>query len=269
MIGGRLAVSAALAVAVMGTPARAAVTVAGANVFARAAAAIITGGNSFSTKQDQNSAVLANGRNTIDAAVSVVNEDANGNRAFDHEDAFANFLTTTSGTVNFTGNTTSLALAGNKIAEAYSSGSSFNFDFVLTSSYDLGISYFLSETDDFYTANYFQVINTKGGPPIYSLNPVNGSYDNPTTGSATIRLGPGSYAFGITERLGDLTAVQGPAYAAGSHAEQYVFSLAAAVPELSTWAMMVVGLGMIGVLVRRSSRKPNGEIVARAASAVA
>ncbi len=235
-------------------PAHAAVMASSANVFVGATAVIITG-NKFNPKEKDFQASLKPGHKTVNASVSVVNRDAKGDRAFDHEDVFANFVSPTEGTVDLSGNSTSLAIPSNKIAEAFNSGSSFNYDFTITSAYTFNVNYFLSETDNFYFDNYFQLIRTSGGAPIISGNPVDGSYADPTIGSDSAFLTPGSYEFGVTSHLGDISGVQGPGYSAGSHIDQYDFSLTSAAPEPSTWILMFAGLGGIGLMLRQAKRK--------------
>ena len=127
-------------------PAQAAVTAASADVFVRATAVIITG-NKLNPKEKDPQSTLKVGRETVNANVSVVNQDAKGDRAFDHEDVFADFASPSSGTVNLPGNSTSLAGPANNAVEAYNSGSSFDYDFALTSAYSFNVKYFLSETD--------------------------------------------------------------------------------------------------------------------------
>ena len=235
-------------------PANAAVTASSANAFAGATAVIITG-NRFNPKEKDSQAELKPGHKTVNASVSVANQDAKGDRAFDHDDVFANFVSPTEGTVDLSGSSTSLAIPSNKIVEAYNSGSSFNYAFTITSAYTFNVKYFLSETDNFYPDNYFQLIRTSGGAPIISGNPVDGSYTDPTIGSDGAFLSPGSYDFGVTSKLGDISGVQGPGYSAGSHIDQYDFSLTSAAPEPSTWLLMLAGIGGIGLMLRQAKRK--------------
>ena len=245
---GLAAVNAYLAIAV---PSQAQVTASGANVFAGATAVLITG-RSFSPDEETASGVLSPGQSFVDAAATAMNQDGRGNRAYAHEDVFANFVSPTSGVVNFSGSSTSLSTSAATIAEAYNSGSSFNFDFTINSSYLFNMNYSYSETDSYYYDNYYQLINTSGGAPLFSDSPLSGTYDTPATGRRSILLGPGSYEFGITTSLGDLSAVQGSDYGAGAHTEQYAFSLiAAAVPEPATWGLMIVGFGLVGASLRR------------------
>ena len=252
----------AIAAVAIGAPAQAGATLTSANVFAGATAVVITG-NKFDPKEKDDSATLADGRKTVDAAVSVVNEDAKGDRAFDQEDVFANFSSQTSGTVDFAGSSSSLAFTPNKIAEAYNSGSSFNYDFVLTSSYNFAVSYFLSETDNFFSDNYFQLIDLAGGPPLISGSPDDGAFAAPTTGGASILLTPGSYEFGVTTRLGDVSAVQGPGFGSGSHLDQYSFDLSPAVsaaPEPLTWLFMLIGIAGMGLVFRQTEAVRHGAL---------
>ncbi len=235
-------------------PAHAAVMASGANVFAGATAVIITG-NKFNSKEKDAQAELKPGHKTVNSSASVVNQDAKGDRAFDYEDVFANFVSPTEGTVDLSGNSTSLATTANRIVEAFNSGSSFNYDFTLTSAYTFNVNYFLSETDNFYFDNYFQLIRTSGGGPIISRNPVDGSYTDPTIGSDSAFLTPGSYEFGVTSKLGDISGALGPGYSAGSHIDQYDFALTSAAPEPSAWIMMFAGLGGIGLMLRQAKRK--------------
>lgn len=243
---------AAVALGMIGAPVGAAVAVTGADVYAGATAVLFTN-NVFDVDQGSGQAALQPAQGAIDASATAVRQDAQGNRAFAHEDVFANFTSPTSGTVTFSGNSTSLSLTPATIAEAFNSGSSFNYDFTITSDYVFKLNYALSETDDFYIGNYFQLIRTLGGPPLYSSSPANGTYAMPGTGFVGISLTPGSYEFGVVTALGDLTALQGPDFAAGSHAEQYTFSLTA-VPETPTWIATILGLGMVGAGLRRRGR---------------
>ena len=114
----------AISAAAVGAPAQAGATLTSANVFAGATAVVITG-NNFNPNEKDAQATLKDGRKTVNASTAVVNEDAKGDRAFDQEDVFANFISPISGTVDFSGSSSSLALTPNKIAEAFNSGSSF------------------------------------------------------------------------------------------------------------------------------------------------
>ena len=128
---------------------------------------------------------------------------------------------------------------------------------MLTSSYQFTVNYFLSETDSFYSDNYFQLISLSGGPPLISGSPSDGTFATPTIGSATILLTPGSYEFGATTRLGDVSAVQGPGYGSGSHLDQYNFDLSPAVsaaPEPLTWLFFLSGIAATGLLLRKQGR---------------
>ena len=242
---------AAMAAFALGAPARAAVSASSANVFSGATATIVTA-TRFNPKEKDKQATLGANAKSVNAAVSVVNQDAAGDRAFDHEDVFANFTGPTGGTVTLTGDSTSSGVSPANIVEAYNSGSSFDYDFTLTSSYTFNVTYFLSETDNFYSDNYYQLISTSGGPPIFSGSPVDGTFAVPTTGSASALLGPGSYEFGVTTQLGDISGVQGPGVSSGAHADQYAFSLVSAAPEPAAWALMIAGLAGVGYALRRA-----------------
>ena len=59
----------------------------------------------------------------------------------------------------------------------------------------------------------------------------------------------------MTSKLGDISGAAGPGYSAGSHIDQYDFSLTSAAPEPSTWVLMFAGIGGIGLVLRQAKRK--------------
>ena len=58
----------------------------------------------------------------------------------------------------------------------------------------------------------------------------------------------------MTSSLGDLSEAQGFGYSAGAHTDQYNFNLVSAAPEPSTWSLMIVGLGGVGLMLRRAKK---------------
>ena len=83
---------------------------------------------------------------------------------------------------------------------------------------------------------------------------MDGSYAAPDIGSDRAFLTPGSYTFGVASELGDISETQGPGFSAGSHIDQYDFSLTSAAPEPSTWLLMFAGIGGIGLMLRRAKK---------------
>ncbi len=235
----------------IGVSAQAAVTIDSATVFTRASAVIIT--DHYDNQENQNQAVLGPGDQSVETSVATSNTDANGNSAAANEDVLASFTSPQNGMVIFSGSSTSLVVDGSSIAEAFNAGSSFNYDFTLTSNYRLTIDYALAETDNFYPDNYYQVINLAGGPPLLSDSPADGSYFAPTLGEASVVLTPGHYELGIVTTLGDISGVEGFGFSDGFHTDQYAFGIGS-VPEPTTWAMLIGGMAMTGGIMRRRKR---------------
>lgn len=252
---GRLTLLTACALGLSGVAAHAAVKFNGANVFTDGTVAVSATGVSEKDNTGQKSDATKSARNTIDAPLTVSAKQGNGGTlatAFTHQDAYAEFYSKRSGSVDFSGNTILSVASPDGASEAYNSGTSFDYDFTLTSAYQFDVNYAFAETDGFYVANYFQLINTAGGPPLFAFAPTNGTFANPQTGSATYTLGPGSYEFGAVTKLGDFAFTAGPSAGAGSHAEHYDFDLSpiAAAPEPGTWALMMLGVTGLGAALR-------------------
>ena len=234
-------------------PAHAKVTFIGANVFTDGYAAVAAG-NRVVANSGTDSAYATKAHSSIDAPLSVFAEDKKSNTAFVHEDAFADFSSAKKGTVEF-GGTSSLDVQSlNGAAEAYDSGTSFDYDFKTTSNYLFTVTYSYAETDPAYIANYFQLIG-QSGPPLVSESPADGSFGAPSTGTVSYLLTPGTYEFGAVTKLGDLAFQGGPGFSEAAHSELYSFNLTSAVPEPATWALMVLGIGGAGLAFRQARTK--------------
>lgn len=249
----------ALTIGAYGAQARANVKFDGANVFTDGAVAVSATGASEKDSSGQNSDATKKASQSIDAPLTVSVKQGKGTTlatAFTHQDAYAEFYNKRSGSVDFSGNTSLSVASPSGAAEAYDSGTSFDYDFTLTSPYAFSVNYSYAETDGFYIANYFQLINRAGGPPLFAFSPADGAYGAPQTGSASYVLGPGSYEFGAVTKLGDFSFTAGSSTAAGSHAEHYDFDLTAisAAPEPGTWALMMLGVGAAGAMLGRRKR---------------
>ena len=247
--------------------AQAAVKFNGANVFTDGTVAVSATGAGEKDNSGQNSDATSSASNSIDAPLSVSVKQGRGGTlatAFTHQDAYAEFYSKRSGSVDFSGNTLLSVASETGAAEGFDSGTSFDYDFTLTSNYTFDVNYTYSETDNFYIANYFQLINTAGGPPLLAFSPPDGTYDTPQTGSASYTLKPGSYEFGATTKLGDFQFTLGSSTAAGSHAEHYDFELTpvSPAPEPSAWALMFAGVAMLGMALRFSRRRQGALLVA-------
>ena len=266
---GRLALLTAFAVGLPGVAAHAAVKFDGANVFTGGTVAVAIGSKE-KDNSGQNSDMTKSAQHSIDAPLTVSIKEGKGSTlasAYNHQDAYAEFYNKRSGAVDFSGNTIVSAASIDGAAEAFDSGTSFNYDFTLTSTYDFNVEYSYAETPTFAMVNYFQLINTAGGAPLFAFSPANGTYANPQTGSATYTLGPGSYEFGAVTKLGDFAFAGGPGTAAGSHAEHYDFDLSAvsavpAAPEPGTWALMSAGVAMLGAMLRFGRRREGAALAA-------
>lgn len=249
-----LALVSALTVVASGAAAHASVKFDGANVFTDGTVAVSATGATEKDKSGQNSDATQKASQTIDAPLSVSAKQGSGSTlatAFTHQDAYAEFYNKRSGSVDFSGNTSLSVASPTGASEAYNSGTSFDYDFTLTSPYAFTVDYSYAETDGYYIANYFQLINTAGGPPLFAFSPPDGTYSTPQTGSASYTLGPGSYEFGAVTKLGDFQFTAGSSTAAGSHEEHYDFNLAAisAAPEPGAWMLMLAGVGAVGAML--------------------
>ena len=235
-------------------PAQAAVTLIDANVYTDAGSIIfpIYPGPNYSVNSATTQASLTTASGVIDAPASEVLTDASGNRGYDQEDTLANLTSATEGTIDFSGGGTALDISPTGLVQSSNSGSSFNYDFQLTTNYVLSVNYATAETDAVDPASYIQVINTTGfNPPLVALNPADNS-----SGGFTYALGPGSYELGITSKLADTSDAVGPGLDVGLHLEQYSFNLVSAAPEPSTWVLLLAGIGGIGLALRQAKRRP-------------
>ena len=244
----------------MSSAAKATVQFTDANIYTDAAAVVfpVYPSRSYLSDTTTSSKDLAVATGSIGAAASATINDAAGDSAFDHEDTFATFTSPNSGQVNFTGGGVVAAVSPKALVESFNSGSSFDYDFTLTGKYVLNVGFITGETDSFDPDNYLQVIRTGVlQPPLVAFNPA----DN-AAGSFQLGLGPGSYELGITSTLADTNVVQGPGESIGLHAEQYAFDLTSATPEPGTWALMMLGIGGIGLALRHGGKRRTSDALA-------
>ena len=240
--------------------AEAAVKFDGADVYVNAAAGVSARGGNPLYKYGQSDDIAKSVNSVLNASTSAYAQQggtAARTSAYDQETAFAEFTNKREGDVEF-GGTSSVSIAsplGSAIA--YDSGTSFDYDFTLTSAYEFNVNYAYAETDGFYFANRFQLIDRAGGAPLFGFNPPDGSFATPQTGSVSYLLGPGSYEFGASTSLGDLSLTGGPTTEQGAHAEHYDFALTSvsAAPEPGTWTLLIAGVAFLGVALRVQRRR--------------
>ena len=126
--------------------AHAAVKFDGANVFTDGFVAVSATGARETDNSGQNSDAATSAKMTIDAPLSVYAKEGSGATlasAFTHQDAYAQFANKLNGDVEFSGTTSLSVRSPGGAAEAYDSGTSFNYDFTLTSDYQFTVKLFL------------------------------------------------------------------------------------------------------------------------------
>ena len=250
-----LATSALAAWSLSSFSAQAGVKFDGANVYVDAEAGVSARGGKPLYKYGQSDDIAKSVNSVLNASINAYAQQggtAVRTSAYDQENAFAEFTNKLEGDVEF-GGTTSLSVGSSLgSAIAFDSGTSFDYDFTLTSAYEFLVNYSYAETDGYYIANRFQLISQAGGAPLFGFNPPDGSFADPQTGSVSYLLGPGSYEFGASTSLGDLTLTGGPATEEGAHAEHYDFTLTSvsAAPEPGTWTLLVAGVALLGIALR-------------------
>ena len=168
------------------------------------------------------------------------------------EQTSATFASAASGTVDLAGITSATVNDATSTGEAYSEGQSSTYSFSVDtrSKFDLTYVYNESFTDPyFYNSIYFA--NTSDGSTVYSASPAGQN----TSGALSFFLNPGSYNFNVYTQVGDDAYASGGLDAFGNHEEYYTFNISAA-PEPSSWALMIAGLGVAGLALRHTRRRP-------------
>ena len=166
------------------------------------------------------------------------------------ETGTASFASPSSAQIIFSGSTSTASNVQLGAAGAYDDTSNFTYNFSTTKDAVLTLDYSLSGvTSDYYNGSGYLQDITAADFPVYFED------FTPESNVFTADLIAGhSYLFAVTDIYHDLVQVAGIDSATGSREDIYNLSITS-VPETATWAMMIIGFGMIGGLIRRTSRQ--------------
>ena len=184
----------------------------------------------------------------ITTTTTVTNADATAT-----EGAVANFADAGDASFAFLGNTVADVYTPGSAADAFNGGQKIKYDFSIDSTSLLDLSYDLSESFNSANAhNFLKLTDLTSHSTVFS-----GALGNNTAGDLNLLL-TGNHAYDLTlfsSAKDDRAHQLGVGQTLGSHAEYYTWSITA-VPEPATWAMMIVGMGGIGAILRRRRGVP-------------
>ena len=164
------------------------------------------------------------------------------------ENASATFASPSSGTIDFSGIVLNTVFTADGEAQAQDDGQYYNYVFDVTSPSSFQLSYDFTESYAGVNNSYI-LINQTAGTVVSQLN----SHGN-LSGSADVSLAAGNYILGASTEVGDFASQSGVGTSSGSHNESFTFNVVSAAPEPATWALMIAGLGGIGLMLRRARK---------------
>ena len=164
------------------------------------------------------------------------------------EDASATFDSPASGTIDFSGMVSNSVFTTDGEAQGQDDGEYYNYVFDVTSPSSFHLSYDFAESYAGVNNSYI-LIDQTAGTVVSQLN----SHGN-ISGDADVALAAGNYILGASTEVGDFAYQSGIGSSSGSHNEDFTFDIASAAPEPSTWALMIAGLGGIGLMLRRAKK---------------
>jgi hypothetical protein len=203
----------------------------------------VSDGNTTTTDPEsmftQSTSVPASPLNTV--ALASVATDA-GSASASEEVNFA-FASAASGVMTFTGATNATLAPIGVRADAYDNNSYGFYEFEVDQ-----LSLFTLESTVGVPNNYFTGLfnETLGSYVYYTTIGVSGIHAE--------TLSPGTYSLLLYSQYQDAVVQFGEGSQSGSGVGTFAFNISQAVPEPATWAMMLVGLGGLG-LAMRSRRK--------------
>jgi hypothetical protein len=166
------------------------------------------------------------------------------------EHVSATFSSAASGVFVFTGNTTAIVSPTGSYADAYNDNSYGFYTFTVDNSSTFSLTSAVSVPYNF-SAGLF---DNDTGNYIF--------FDHVDVGaSRSTTLSTGNYSLLFYSELSDFTYQGGEGESSGNGTGSFSFAIASAVPEPSTWGLMLLGIGLTGGLLRL--RAPNGRKLGR------
>ena len=232
---------------------RAGVTFDSANVHSNALASSNTGTSGNGSGSGSNADVVTAFTPTLNAS-SYGNGTTTGPGFFidaqaqAFENASATFASSSSGTIDFSGMVSNSVFTPSGEAQGQDDGEYYNYVFDVTAPSSLHLAYDFTES---YAGvnNAYILIDQTTGTVVSQLN----SHGN-ISGGSDVSLNAGNYILGASTEVGDFAYQSGVGSSSGSHNEDFAFNIASAAPEPSTWALMVAGIGGIGLVLRRAKK---------------
>lgn len=175
--------------------------------------------------------------------------------AADSETGTATFASPSSAQIVFSGSTSTVSNVELGAAGAYDDASNFTYNISTTKDAFLTLNYSLAGVaSDYYSGSGYLQDITAGNFPVYfeDFTPESNVF------AANLIAGH-DYLFAVTDIYHDLIQVAGVDSATGSRQDIYNLSISS-VPETATWAMMIIGFGMIGGLMRRTSSQTDAGV---------
>lgn len=170
--------------------------------------------------------------------------------AVNNEAATVTFSGPASVLANFSGNSNATVTGSGGSASA-SGYNALVYDFTVTKTYFYSFTYTLAAVGPSLTNSQVELTGPSG--LIFYSNALGAN----SSGTLTGTIGPGSYEFltqDIWSPYADSVAQFGPGSQIANHSDQLQFTLSA-VPEPSTWAMMILGFAGVGFMAYRRKEK--------------
>ena len=256
MAGRWMAATGACALLALSAPAQAAVTFGSASVNSNALASATGGtnhsGNGNGSGVDASSTFV----DSLDASsygngTTTTNKFAISSQGQAFEDSAATFASPSSGTIHFSGQVSAFGANANSASQGQDNGEYYNYAFSLDTASNFDLTYAFTETYKTVNNSYILIDDTTNSV-VLQFNG-NGNMN----GSSSALLDAGDYRLGASTEFGDFAFQNGVGTTTGNHDEAYAFNIAAvsAAPEPGVWALMIAGLGLMGVALRLGRRR--------------